>query len=124
MENFTYNMLSIAVHENSGHVTLAWLGKSIERDPGQKLNPYLQTAINEIIGRDAAVDFSGLEYLNSRTIPPIIHFIKGLDAKNIKTTIYYNRDSRWQELMFKSVHTIAQSMKNVTVVGKAIADGA
>ncbi len=97
---------------------LIWKGKSIDRDPSATLKPYLDEVIDGIKGGKLEVDFSPLEYMNSSTVPPIIHMAKKLNESSTKTEIFYNRSSSWQSASFKALETIVLKMDNVSVKGK------
>lgn len=118
MENFDHGSLKITIVQNGECVTLTWSGKSEDREPGALLNPYLQESVSAFKGKEFQVDFKPLEYMNSSTVPPIIHFIKDLETSGNKTTIFYDKDSKWQAASFKALETISTTMKNISVQGK------
>lgn len=117
MQDFEHGALKITIGESSGTARLAWSGKSEDREPGALLTPYLQDAVREFQGKTFEVDFTKLEYMNSSTVPPIIHFIKDLESSGSKTTIFYDKDSKWQAASFKALETISTTMKHITVQG-------
>lgn len=117
MENLKEGTLEITVNDGE-KLIMEWLGRSESREPSAVLNPYLKKIIDNASGKEIEVDFANLEYMNSSTVPPIIQMIKELDTKGIPTSIYYNKDSKWQAASFKALETIASSLKNIEVMGK------
>jgi anti-anti-sigma regulatory factor len=117
MKNLKDESLSIEI-DDSDKITMSWLGRSENREPASFLNPYIAEIIDAISGKELIVDFSKLEYMNSSTVPPIIHMIKNLNTKGIATKIFYDKDSKWQAASFKALETISKAMNCIEVAGK------
>ncbi len=109
--------LHINIEAQDSLVTMKWLGKSRERDPGAMLYPYFNEIVNDIKDKQITIDFSKLEYMNSSTVPPILKLFKLLDTREISTRIIYDNQSGWQCASFKALSTIAESLDNVDVEG-------
>ena len=117
MQNFKEGTLMIEI-EKGGKNILKWTGKSEDRDPASLLNPYFDSLVEELKGKELEVQFEELEYMNSSTVTPIIQLIKKLNTSNIKTIFTYNKNSKWQCASFKALETIVSNMNNIDVVGK------
>ncbi len=117
MENMKDGTLAIEINDGST-VTMSWLGRSENREPSVTLNPYLSGIIDDLSGKELAVDFTKLEYMNSSTVPPIIQLIKNLNSKGITTKIFYDKESKWQAASFKALETISKAMPGIEVIGK------
>jgi hypothetical protein len=97
--------------------TLTWVGKSESRDPSSLLNPYFKNISKTFKGKDLEIKFEQLRYMNSSTVPPIIKLIKDLEENGIKSTITYDKNSKWQVASFKALETIVRTMQNISVRG-------
>ena len=118
MKNFKGGSLEINLSKEGNKNLMQWHGQSVDRSPSALLNPYLDGLINDLKGTELIVDFIKLEYMNSSTVPPIIQFLKNIDASGITTTITYDANSKWQAASFKALETLALMMNNITVTGK------
>ncbi len=117
MADFKEGNLEIKIDSGDPNV-MKWVGKSEDRDPSAFLNPYFEDVVETLRGKDLQIEFGLLEYMNSSTVPPIIQLIKNLNNSSIKTTIFYNKESKWQSASFKALETIARTMDFIEVVGK------
>ena len=80
MDNLKEGKLEIIVERGEKNI-VKWIGKSEDRDPASLLNPYFESLVEEMVGKDAEIQFENLEYMNSSTVTPIIQLIKKLNAK-------------------------------------------
>lgn len=117
MNNFKEGKLEIVIETGEKHV-LHWKGKSEDRDPAALLVPYINGIIDSLKGKEVEVNFLTLEYMNSSTVPPIIHLVKSLNEQNIKSTIIYDANSKWQSASFKALETITKTLNTISVIGK------
>ena len=108
--------LTLSVKKEEGKTVLHWQGESDEKNPTQYLVPFFDEFLKSVDG-DLDVIFNNLNYMNSSTIHPLIMFIKSCNDKNIKTTIYYDKTSAWQEASFKALHSLTQILTNIRVIG-------
>ncbi len=115
MINFDEKGLKIVFNKSGNEVSMAWMGQSDERNPSEILNPYLAGLIESLVGQDLVIEFGKLEFMNSPTVPPIIQFIKKLDTNEIKTTIQYDSQSKWQCASFRALQPLTNKMSNITV---------
>jgi len=118
MKNYEVGSLKIEVQEVDERVTMTWLGESDAREPSETLSPFLASLLKELSGKEILINYQQLAYMNSSTVPPIIHFIKNLDSDGIKTLIVYDAASKWQSASFKALETLSTVMPNITVKGE------
>jgi hypothetical protein len=115
MNNFKDGELEIAVKEENSGFYLTWLGKSVNRNPSDTLDPYFAGMIDQLKGKKVSIDFTKFEYMNSSTVSPIINFMKLLEENKIETVIYYNKDLKWQVVSFRALETIVTKYNSVLV---------
>jgi hypothetical protein len=118
-ESYVSNSLKLEVQENTDSITTDWIGKSIDRNPGQFLNPILVKLIkkgNETHKR-IVLDFRKLEYMNSSTITPIIKILERAKKGKMNVTIQYNRLLKWQDLSFSALKIFQTKDKRVEIKG-------
>jgi len=108
--------LEIKLEEGQKNI-VTWIGKSEARDPSSVINPYFKNIFGKFKGKDLEIKFEQLKYMNSSTVPPIIQLIKDLEENGIKSTITYDKNSKWQMASFKALETIVRTMQNITVMG-------
>ncbi|MBN1649532.1 MAG: hypothetical protein JW874_15945 [Spirochaetales bacterium] len=108
--------LILSVSRKDDKTVMVWKGESDEKNPSNTLIPFFEKIIGKIEG-DFEMVFNNLDYMNSSTIHPLIMFIKDLDEKNIKTTIFYNKESKWQEASFRALHALTNVLTNIQVTG-------
>lgn len=97
MENFEKQELKIVV-ENSGR-RVRWLGKSTARQPGTFLIPYMDRMI-AAAPETVEVDFTGLRFMNSPTVMPILVLLNGLSGRGLAVTVVYDSKTPWQKTVF------------------------
>ncbi len=117
MKNFDKSPLKITIGKTGNITVMAWIGKSDFRHPASYLMPYLDDFINELTAKELTVDFKQLAYMNSSTVPPLIHLLKNLNDRGIKTTVKYDKNAHWQTMSFKAFETLAKMLAHVEVVG-------
>jgi hypothetical protein len=117
MDHFEHDLLTIRLQRVGSQAVLAWIGQSGERNPADRLNPYLNGLICRLKGLHLRLSFEKLEYMNSSTIPPIIEFMKKLDENGIPTLITYDAASKWQSASFKALKTLSMLMTHIRVQG-------
>jgi hypothetical protein len=114
--NLRDNNLEIMLVEGQPN-TITWIGKSEARDPSSVINPYFKDIFGKLKGKELEIKFEQLKYMNSSTVPPIIQLIKDLEENAIKSTITYDKNSKWQVASFKALETIVRTMQHITVKG-------
>lgn len=115
MQNFDNPPLQIIINKTGE--AMIWKGKSDFRDPAAHLMPFIDEFLKTFSGNELAIDFKQIEFMNSSTFRPIIHLLKCLNEREIKTTAVYNEKEHWQNISFKAFKTLAMTMKHVEVRG-------
>lgn len=107
MDLMEKDKLTIKVDEDlvMNRFILHWQGESNEKNPGVFLYPYFEKLIGEALERHFSIemDISGMLYMNSSTISPIIRLVKEAKNKNIKLVIFYDGSLKWQDLSFSAL---------------------
>jgi anti-anti-sigma regulatory factor len=115
---FERDGLTVIVAKTAHDASIRWTGESDSRNPGDFLNPISSQLVKDLAGFDVTIDFSGLTYMNSATVAPLIGCIKALDgtAKSVLVTF---SDLDWQRTHLQCVRTISRTLKKVRVEVKA-----
>jgi hypothetical protein len=108
--------LYLSVGKEDGKTVMVWKGESDEKNPSESLIPFFDSVIDKIEGKFEIV-FNELDYMNSSTIHPLIMFIKNLNDKEINTTIFYDKQSKWQEASFKALYALTNVLTSINVIG-------
>ncbi len=117
MINFEYAPLKITVKDAGHNIVMSWVGKSDFQHPASHLMPYLDDFISKLNKTELSIEFTRLEYMNSSTVPPLIHLLKELNNREIKTTVTYDKNAHWQVMSFKAFETLSKMMKYIKVTG-------
>jgi hypothetical protein len=108
-QEHTLNTLTLQVDEGDD-ISVLWIGKSSDRDPGQFVTPILTSILERAANgtKRILLDFRQLAYMNSSTITPIIRLLD--EAKRGTThriTIIYDKSAKWQDLSFSALKAFA-----------------
>jgi hypothetical protein len=118
-ESYVSNSLKLEIQENTDSITTYWIGRSIDRNPGQFLNPILVKLINK--GNETrkriVLDFRRLDYMNSSTITPIIKILERAKKGKMNVTIQYSKPLKWQDLSFSALKIFETKDKRVEIKG-------
>lgn len=106
MESFEKEGLRIFVESNGAGTRVRWVGKSAARQPGTFLNPYMDRII-ATAEQEVEIDFTGLRFMNSPTVMPILVLLNGLTAKNLSVRVVYDSNSPWQRTVFGGLRGFA-----------------
>lgn len=117
MENLVADNLKILVQDGAEAV-MQWQGTSTAREPAAIINPYVDKIVPLLKNKPVRVDFTQLQYMNSSTVTPIIRLIRLFDSEGIKTTVIYDKNSKWQQASFKALETLARMLDNIDVLGQ------
>jgi hypothetical protein len=115
MESLTTKDFSIIVNEGDPY-KVCWTGRSRNLNPSLLIDEYLYELSNYLVNRDAVIDFSKMEALNSSTIPPILTFFTNLEKKRIHTTVQYSNDIHWQRASFKPLSVLTRDFTFVKII--------
>lgn len=121
MNDLTNGELLIKSQVADGVARLLWTGKSAEANPGDFLNPYLESVIQEASGQSLKLelDFTEMEYMNSSTVPPLIRALAAMNKSGVGGAILYKKSLKWQEASFKAMENVVriQKFKEIAVRG-------
>ena len=106
--------LTIVVTKSGSSARVAWKGVSDARNPGAFLNPLLQSWTEKLKHSEVTVDLTGLDYMNSATVMPLITFIKHLDANGKPISLVF-REIDWQRTHRNCMAALARTLTNVRV---------
>ncbi|MEM6929873.1 MAG: hypothetical protein AAF602_23250 [Myxococcota bacterium] len=86
-------------------ITCVWKGKSTHRYPGRVLEPWFEKLLNVASSQGATVKmrFDELLHFNSSTIGAIVQLIQQARARNVKLSMIYNGQQRWQRMSFEAL---------------------
>lgn len=113
-QRFESGALVITVTRTATATTMAWTGESDSRNPGEFLNPLVTKLAKDLSGQNVVIDFSGLTYMNSATVAPLIMCIKSLDATATSVLVVFS-DMDWQRTHVQCVRTISRQLKKVRI---------
>ena len=102
---FTNDDLTLEIVDADTSIEIRWFGKSIDREPGNFLNPILSDLLMEGKKKKKRLilEFRDLAYMNSSTIMTISKFLENGNDGNNKITIRYDLERRWQKLSFNAL---------------------
>ena len=111
--------LRLEIIENENDISVIWLGKSTDREPGKFLIPILTEAVHKAAVSEKIVifDFCNLEYLNSSTITPIFRIVSKLDISLKEFKILFQKNIRWQVLNFSALHVLSTRDPRIEISG-------
>lgn len=118
-ETHELNGLSLTVHTTDRLVTVAWQGVSDARDVTGFLVPIMSEVMGQARGKALLLDFTGLKYMNSASVAPILGAIKTFDAERIQTTALYDTRIEWQRINFQCMKAIARTLSHFQVESTA-----
>lgn len=112
--------LEIQVRREGGEeLRLIWSGAIHSADPGDYLDPYLDLLIDSAKAENLRIicDFSRLEYMNSSSIPPLIHLLRECGEREIHAEFFYDSTRRVQTAAFRALDVIARKSSFTSVKG-------
>ena len=93
---------------------IEWKGVSDSRNPAEFLNPLMMAWSGKLKNVDVTVDLSGLEYMNSATVKPLINLVKLLDGNGQKVLVVF-RAVDWQRTHRNCMSVLARTLRNTCV---------
>ena len=114
-----FNKLILKIHRRNNEIEVFWHGKSNERNPEEKITPFLNSIIKECgIFKKLLLNFSYLEYMNSSTVTPVIQFLTICQNENKTVSVIYNKNIKWQELSFSALEIFETKDRKIQIIGK------
>jgi len=86
-----------------GPTVLRWLGKSGERYPSKRLDPYFKGLLGASAARGVTMRFEKLDYMNSATVTALIQLIAAAREAKVKLAFVYDPNKKWQKLSFEAL---------------------
>jgi hypothetical protein len=118
-EEFTCNALTLEVVEEDDSISVQWLGKSSDRDPGKFITPILSSMLERggNGSKRIVLDFQKLLYLNSSTITPIIRLLDEARRGSHRITVTYQKTTKWQDLSFSALQIFKTKDERIQILG-------
>ena len=114
VSKYERDALVINVTRSGDDVKIAWAGESDSRSPSEFLTPLFARLVTEFAGLNVTIDFSGLKYMNSATVAPLIVSIKSFDTSASSLLVVFS-DMDWQRTHVQCVRAISRSLKKVRI---------
>src|SRR4051812_44424923 len=95
-QTIVLDSLSIQVSRSKRAATVTWEGVGDSRSPGESLTRVTQQLCSTLKGCEVVVDYSGLEFVNSATIAPLIQFVRSLSTNECEVLVLFDGESDWQ----------------------------
>jgi len=114
---FEHGGLQIVVRQAGPGWVVRWTGVSDARDPKTFIQPIVEYLIHELKSKNVTIDFTGLTFMNSSTVSPIIVMLKSLNTHSIDTRVEFS-SADWQQTHLRCLRTISRLLEHVTVVGR------
>jgi hypothetical protein len=95
--------------DTASELQVSWRGRSLERQPGKAIAPYLANAVAEAASAKLplAMHFEELDYFNSATVMTIVQCLHSARAKGVRVSIVYDEGLEWQRLSFDPMQVFA-----------------
>ena len=119
MKTYQNNLLRIELTEDDSTLSLVWLGKSADREPGVFLLPILTQALaTGETGKRLVLDFCQLEFMNSSTFTPISKILEAAKKGTAQLQIIYRKSVNWQELSFSALRIFETKDQRIAITGR------
>ena len=118
MDDLRLQDLEIRVQRDGDRVTVSWHGISDGPNPGAELSPYLEGLVHASAGAHVEIDFTGMDYMNSATIAPIIRFIRALNDVCSKVSVFYDETRNFQRTTFSAIKAMGIVLDKLEVLAR------
>ena len=119
VKDLKFEELEITAEQSDQELCLRWRGSIHSQDPGDTLEPYVDLVL-DLAERDhlkIICDFARLEYMNSASIPPLIHLLRSSAERRIHTSFLYDAARKVQTASFRALDVIARKSEFTSVKG-------
>lgn len=119
LENLREDDFHIEVTAEPGELRLSWQGSLHSSHPEEILDPFFDNLLAELKKQKASVicDFTGLEYMNSASIPPLIQLLRRLAEQETNGEFIYDSTRKVQTASFRALDVIARKSEYTRVRG-------
>ncbi len=123
LKNLKVEELEIEVREEAVEkqrsLVLVWSGSIHAADPAEYLDQYFDLLLEDLESDALSLvcDFSNLDYMNSASIPPLIHLLRECADREIKCEFRYDSSRKVQTASFRALDVIAKKSKFTNVRG-------
>ncbi len=120
IKQYVQGELTLELSRGPTELRLAWRGKSADREPGRFLMPVLAEALDQARaeGVPLALDFTGLDYMNSSTFTPVVKALDESRRLSVPVMLEYSLSRKWQALSFSALRTFETLDGRIKVRGK------
>jgi hypothetical protein len=112
VEDLIFGDLKVQVEDDAARAAfvLKWTGKSHDRQPGKKLDPFLGAAAAAAAeqARSLELRFEKLEYFNSSTLTSIIGLVQQARHRKVPVVIVFDKAMKWQKLAFDALRVLGK----------------
>ncbi len=119
VDNLRDDDFQIEVSRAEKTVELNWKGSLHSSHPEEILDPFFDQLLEELGSSGAALkcNFTGLEYMNSASIPPLIQLLRRLAEDEIDSEFIYDASRKVQTASFRALDVIARKSQFTRVRG-------
>ncbi|MBX7059275.1 MAG: hypothetical protein K1X75_14515 [Leptospirales bacterium] len=119
LKNLAIDEFSVEPSVEEGRMNLHFRGAIHAAQPEEFLSPYLDRALEEASeGKLRLVcDFRELEYMNSASIPPLIHLLRRMAELQVEGEFIYDASRKVQTASFRALDVIARKSEFTSVRG-------
>ena len=114
---FERDGLSVVARQAGSNWVMRWTGVSDSRNPEDFIRPIVEYMTFHMKCGRIIIDFTGIKFMNSSTVSPIINMLKTLNTNAIDTRVEFS-DADWQQTHLRCLKTISRVLEHVTVVGR------
>ncbi|WP_437535205.1 hypothetical protein WME79_13255 [Sorangium sp. So ce726] len=111
---FEQDGLTVRITRDADRSRIAWSGVSDMRSPASFLNPFLDDWSAKLKDTDVTVDLTGLEYMNSATVKPLLDLVKLLDQTSRFVLVVF-RENDWQRTHRNCMAVLSRTLKKTKV---------
>ena len=114
-KNHTQELI-LKVNKKDGAIIVHWEGKSTEESPDDFLNPIFK----EIFSHEQTpviMNFTRLQYMNSRTITPLVCILEKIENSTGSVIFQYIASAKWQKLIFDALRLFETKDNRIQIIG-------
>lgn len=119
LKSLSVDELAVEPKTTKNQLILHFKGAIHSAAPEDFLGPYLDRAVEEARsgGLQLVCDFRELEYMNSASIPPLIHLLRRMAEMKLSGEFIYDAKRKVQTASFRALDVIARKSEFTSVKG-------